>query len=104
MYEKMFEQAQNAIKPMGELMAINAKIIEQSTEKQASFVKDWLSDSMAFAKELSSQKDYSGIYQTQKTYLEACQEKLIAASTEAYEVLSENQEKLSEVFKKNSAM
>lgn len=99
MYDKFFEQAQTAMKPMTELMTYNAKIMEEVAEKQKTFVKDMIEDSMSYAKDMSSQKDYSGVYQTQKSFLEGVQAKWIAASTEAYEMMTANQEKYSEVFK-----
>ena len=104
MYDKMFEQAQSAIKPLNELMTLNAKMLEQAAEKQSAFFKDMMSDSMSYAKELGAQKDYSGIYQTQKAFVENMQEKWIAASTDAYETFTSNQEKAGEVLKKSSAM
>jgi len=104
MYEKFFEQAQSGLKPINELIALNTKIIEQAAEKQTAFFKDFINDSIAFTKELSSQKDYSGVYQTQKAYLENLQEKWIAASTDAYETFTTNQEKLGEVFKRSAAV
>ena len=104
MYDKIFEQAQTTIKPMSELMALNAKLLEQAAEKQTAFFKDMMTDSMAYAKELGSQKDYSGIYQTQKAFMENMQEKWIAASTDAYESFTSNQEKVSDVLKKSTSM
>lgn len=104
MYDKMFEQAQSAIKPFSELLTLNAKILEDAAQKQTTYFKDFVSDSMAFAKELSSQKDYSGIYQTQKAFMENMQEKWIAVSTDAYETFTANQEKLGELFKKSTAV
>lgn len=104
MYEKMFEQAQSSMKPLSDLMTLNAQIIQSAAEKQTAFLKDVVNDSMAFAKELSSQKDYSGVYQTQKAYMESLQEKWIAASTEAYETFTASQEKVGEVFKRSSAV
>jgi phasin family protein len=104
MYDKMFEQAQTALKPISELMSLNAKIVETAAEKQTAFFKDFVNDSVSFAKELSSQKDYSGIYQTQKAFLENLQEKWIAASTEAYEIFTSNQEKIGDVFKRSTAV
>lgn len=104
MYEKFFEQAQTAMKPFSELMTLNAKILEEAGEKQKAFMSDMMSDGMAFAKELSSQKDYSGVYQTQKAYLEGMQEKWIAASTDAYEMFTSSQEKVGEVIKSATPM
>lgn len=99
MYDKFLEQAQNAMKPMTELMTFNAKVMEEVAEKQKVFVKDMIDGSMSYAKELSAQKDYSGVYQTQKSYFEGLQSKWIAASTDAYELMTANQEKLNAVFK-----
>lgn len=104
MYEKIFEQTQSAFKPISELMTLNAKILEVAAEKQTAYFKDFVNDSIAFAKELSTQKDYSGIYQTQKAFVENLQEKWIAASTDAYETFTSNQEKISDVFKRSSAV
>lgn len=104
MYEKIFEQAQTTMKPFSELMTLNAKLLEQATEKQTAFFKDIMTDSMSYAKELGSQKDYSGIYQTQKAFMESMQEKWVAASTEAYESFTTNQEKVGDVLKKSTAM
>jgi phasin family protein len=104
MYEKMFEQAQSAIKPISELLTLNAKILEDATQKQTNYFKDFVDDTMAFAKELSSQKDYSGIYQTQKAYIENLQEKWIAASTDAYETFTANQERLGDLFKRSTTV
>lgn len=99
MFDKIFEQSQTAFKPMNELMTLNSKAFEEVAEKQKAFFNDFVADSMAFAKELSAQKDFSGVYQTQKTYLEGCQDKFVAASTEAYEWFSTNQAKAGEVMK-----
>jgi phasin family protein len=104
MYEKIFEQAQTAIKPLSELMTLNAKIFEDAAQKQAAYFKDFVNDSVAFAKDVSSQKDYSGVYQTQKAYLEGLQSKWISASTEAYESITSSQEKWGEVIKKSSTV
>jgi phasin family protein len=104
MYDKFFEQAQTAMKPMTELMTFNAKLMEDVAEKQKSFVTDIIEDGMSFAKEMSAQKDYSGVYQTQKAYLEGMQAKWIAASTEAYEMMTSTQEKMSDVIKSSVAV
>lgn len=104
MYEKIFEQAQSSMKPLTELMTLNAQIMQEAAEKQTAFFKDIVSDSMIFAKELSSQKDYSGVYQTQKAYMESLQEKWIAASSEAYETFTSSQEKVGDLFRRSSAV
>lgn len=99
MLDKFFEQAQSAMKPMNDLAALNTKVMEEAFEKQKAFVTDMVNDGMAYAKELSSQKDFSGVYQTQKSYLEGVQEKLMSASTDAYEMFTSTQEKASSMIK-----
>ncbi len=99
MLDKILEQSQKAFKPTNELVALTTKAFEEAAEKQKAFVTDLVNDNMAFVKELSSQKDFSGVYQTQKTYFQNVQDKLVSASTEAYELVSANQEKAGELFK-----
>lgn len=99
MFDKIIEQSQNAFKPATELMTMGSKAVEEATEKQKAFFTDLVSENMAFMKELGSQKDFSGVYQVQKTYLQGVQDKMVAASTEAYETFSANQEKAGEVIK-----
>lgn len=102
MLDKIFEQSQTAFKPMSELASLNAKVLEEVAEKQKTFVSDMMNDSMAYAKEISAQKDFSGMYQTQKNYLESVQEKMIAASTDAYNYMTSAQEKVSDVIKSST--
>lgn len=99
MFDKIFEQSQNTFKPANELMALTTKAFEEAAEKQKTFFSELVNDNMAFMKELSSQKDFSGVYQAQKTYLQNIQDKMVSASTDAYEVFSANQEKATEVLK-----
>ncbi|WP_075188086.1 phasin family protein [Teredinibacter haidensis] len=99
MLDKMFEQSQNAFKPMNELLSLNTKVLEELAEKQKTLVTDMVNDSMAFAKEIGSQKDFSGVFQTQKSYVEGVQDKWVSASTEMYELFTSTQEKAGEVIK-----
>jgi len=104
MFDKFLEQSQKAFKPANELMALSTKTFEDATEKQKTFLNELVNDNMAFVKELSAQKDFSGVYQAQKTYLQGFQDKMVAASTEAYELFSASQEKAGEVFKSASSV
>ena len=99
MLDKFFEQTQAAMKPLNELVALNTKVMEEVFEKQKAFFDSMINDSMAYAKELSAQKDFSGVYQTQKSYLEGVQEKLVSASSDAYDFFTTTQEKAGEVIK-----
>lgn len=102
MYEKMSEQAQATMKPMSDLWTLNSKIWQEAAEKQRAFFTEMLNDNIAFTKELGSQKDFSGVYQVQKSYLEGMQEKMLNASTEAYEFITTAQERASDVLKSSA--
>lgn len=104
MFDKVLEQSQKMFQPTNELMTLTSKAFEEATEKQKAFFSELVNDNMAFVKELSAQKDFSGVYQTQKTYLQSVQDKMVAASTEAYEFFSNNQEKAGEVLKSSTAI
>lgn len=104
MLDKILEQSQKAFKPANEYVALTTKAFEEAAEKQKTFVTELVNDNMAFVKELSAQKDFSGVYQTQKTYFQNVQDKMVAASTEAYELISANQEKAGELFKASTAV
>ena len=99
MFDKVFEQSQKMFKPANELFTLSSKAFEEAAEKQKAFVTEMVNDNMAFIKELSAQKDFSGVYQAQKTYFQTVQDKMVAASTEAYELMSAQQEKAGEVIK-----
>lgn len=99
MYDKMTEQAQSALKPMSDLFSFNSKVMQEAAQKQQSFFTDILNDSLAYTRELGSQKDFSGVYQVQKSYLEGVQEKMLNASTEAYEFFTSVQEQAGDLVK-----
>ncbi|WNO07507.1 phasin family protein [Teredinibacter sp. KSP-S5-2] len=99
MFDKFIEQSQNAFKPVNELVALNTKVFEEVAEKQKSFFNDMVNDGLLFAKELSAQKDFTGVYQAQKSYWEKVQDKVVTASTDAYEVMARTQESVADVIK-----
>lgn len=103
MNEKMSEQAQSALKPMSDLMALNSKILQEAAEKQKDFFTDMINESMSYAKELGSQKDFSGVYQVQKSYMEGVQERILNASTDAYEFFTSVQERAGDVVKSSAS-
>jgi phasin family protein len=102
MYDRMSEQAQAAFKPMNDLFSLNTEFMKEAAEKQRNFFNDIMNDSIAYGRELGSQKDFSGVYQVQKSYLEGMQERLLNASTDTYEFITKMQERASEVVRSNA--
>lgn len=99
MFDKIVEQTQSAVKPFSDLMALNAKAVEQVVEKQSAFITGVMNDSVNYAKQLSEQKDIAGFYQTQKTYMEGIQEKMVDTTKGVYSIMTDSQEKTGEVLK-----
>lgn len=102
MNEKMSEQAQSAFKPIGDLWALDCQIMQEATEKQKDFFTDMLNENISYAKELGSQKDFSGVFQVQKSYLKGVQEKLINASTDACEFFASAHERTADTVKSSA--
>jgi phasin family protein len=103
MYDQFTEQTQSLFKPLADLVSLNTKILQEAAERQKSFFTDIVNDNVAFTRELGAQKDFSGVYQVQKSYLEGIQEKMLNASTEAYEFVTSAQERAGEVVKSAGA-
>lgn len=98
MFDKIVEQAQSASKPFGDFMSINADTMEKLAEKQTTLFTSMMNDSIEYAKELASQKDLAGVYETQKSYAEGLQEKMVSTAKETYALMTDTSEKMSEVF------
>ena len=98
MFEKIVEQAQSASKPLGELMSLNAEAMEKIAEKQSTLITSVMNDSLEYAKDMAAQKDLAGIYETQKSFAEGVQEKMVSTAKETYALMTESSEKFSELF------
>lgn len=99
MFDKFVEQAQSSVKPMNEVISLNAEALEKFAEKQTSLFTGMMNDGLAYAKDLASQKDLAGVYETQKTFAEGVQEKLVSSAKDSYSLMTETSEKVSEIFK-----
>jgi phasin family protein len=97
MFDKIVEQAQSATKPFSEIMSINAEVMEKLAEKQTSLFTGMMNDGIEYAKDLASQKDLAGIYETQKTFAEGLQEKMMENAKDTYALMTDTSEKVTEV-------
>ncbi len=98
MFDKIVEQAQSASKPFSDIMSINAEAMEKIAEKQTSLITGVMNDSIEYAKDLAAQKDLAGVYETQKSYAEGLQEKMVSTAKETYALMTDTSEKVSELF------
>lgn len=99
MFDQFANQFQNSLKPVGALTAINAKTMEQLVQQQAALVTGVLNDCVTYAQGLSSQKDIISMVEAQKTCAESVQEKVLAATNDAYSVITKASEDVSNVLK-----
>lgn len=99
MFDQMNEQLQKSLKPLTDLAAVNAKALEQLASQQSNLFSTLLNDGVEFTQGLSEKKDVNAVVEAKKTYLEGMQEKIVAATKESYDVISEAQEKAGEVLK-----
>ena len=97
--EKFTQQMQDSFKPMTELLEINVKTIEALAQKQAEFFTTAVSQSQAFTKSMTGQKDLQTVFQAQKEYSEEFQSKLVEASKDAFSVITEAQDKATAIVK-----
>lgn len=98
-FDKISEQFQSFQRPVNELAAVNAKALEQLTQKHANLVSALLNDGVAYAEGVKDLKDVAGVVEFQKAYNESLQEKLVNSAKETYAILVETHEKASEVIK-----
>lgn len=99
MFDTIVEQFKNAMKPASELMSLNAKAVELLMQQQAALVTTSMNETIALSKELMEQKDFSGVFKTQKEYLSGMKDTLVSTSKESYSVLTDTQEKAGELLK-----
>ncbi|GLS27535.1 phasin family protein [Marinibactrum halimedae] len=98
MFDKIVEQAQSAYKPLSEMMTINAEAMEKLTEKNTTLFTGMMNDGITYAKDLAAQKDLAGIYETQKSYAENIQEKVMSAAKDSYSLMTDTSEKVGEIL------
>lgn len=93
MFDQMTEQFEKTMKPVNAMFAANAKVLEQLAQQQTKLFTDVLSDSVAYTETLGTQKDVTGAFEVQKTFIEGVQVKMINATKEAQTLLTDAQEK-----------
>ena len=112
MYAKMIEEMQNnmkqafdmksyetAMKPMTELFEINKATVEALVEQQTALVKELVDGAMEQAKALSSEKDMAAVVESQKSYLQGLQARLIDAAKSSQETLVKSRDDASNIVK-----
>ncbi len=98
-FGKFSEQLSSAQKPVGELVAINAKALERLTQQQADLLSGLLDQGVTYVEGVGAVDGISSVVELQKAYVEGLREQLAGSAKNVYAIFAETQEKTGEVFK-----
>ena len=90
---------ETAMKPMTDLFEINKAAVEALAEQQAELVKEVAESAMEQAKALSAEKDLAAVVESQKSYLQGLQARLIEAAKVSQETLAKSRDEATNVVK-----
>ena len=90
---------ETAMKPMTDLFEINKATVEALAEQQTALVKELAEGAMEQAKALSAEKDLAAVVESQKSYLQGLQARLIDAAKASQKTLGKSRDEATKVVK-----
>ena len=99
MFDFFSDRNLNTLKPLSDMVSINAKVLETVAQKQTTLYTDLLQDSVQYVKGLSEQSDLAGVVDTNKSFAEKTQEKLILAAKDMYAIVTDSQQEAGSLMK-----
>jgi len=99
MLDTMMKPFEGAVKPMNELVAINAAALEKLAESQTALFTDMLKMGVSYTEGMTAIKDVAGFVEAQKSAAEEVQSKIVTAAKDAYALATSTQEEAGEVLK-----
>ena len=99
MYTQFTETVEESVKPITDILKIRVSATEKLAKQQTEFFTAALNNNLAFTQSLLGQKEITGMLNVQKEFSEELQEKMVAATKEAYATVTEAQTKASEIMK-----
>lgn len=112
MYAKMIEDMQESMKqafdvksyeivmkPMTDLFEVNKSTVETLAEQQTVLAKELVKGAMEQAKALSAEKDMATVVESQKSYLQGLQTRLIDAAKASQETLVKSRDEATNIVK-----
>ncbi len=99
MYTQFTETVEESVKPITDILKISVSATEKLAKQQTEFFTSALNNNLAFTQSLLGQKEITGMLNVQKEFSEELQEKMVAATKEAYATVTEAQTKASEIMK-----
>lgn len=99
MYTQFTETVEESVKPITDILKISVSATEKLAKQQTEFFTSALNNNLAFTQSLLGQKEITGMLNVQKEFSEELQEKMVAATKEAYATVTEAQTKATEIMK-----
>lgn len=97
MYDKVVKEAQDNLKPVMDMVAINSQAVEKLVQQQAAYMSEVLNAGLAQARTVSEAKDPASAAEAQKAYVEEMGSKLMAAAKQNLDVMMEAKDALTKV-------
>lgn len=98
MYDIFKEQADFFLKPLNEIATIQAKVLEEMTQKQSDLLNGCWKDSCDYAQSISSQKDLDQVMKSNQDLVEAMSKRWQATADASVEIISQSNLKIGEVL------
>ncbi|WP_414829481.1 phasin family protein [Alteromonas sp. H39] len=99
MFGKFSEQLKKTSKPVNNLFAMNAKVLEDLSQHQTELFTGLLSDSVRYMESVSVQPDLKGVLAANSEYAESVRDRITSASKENYGTLNTAREQVTDFVK-----
>jgi len=97
MYDKVVKEAQDNMKPVLDMVAINSEAVEKLVKQQANYMSELLNAGLNQARTVSQAKDPTAAVEAQKVYVEEMSSKLMEAAKQNLDVMMEAKDALAKV-------
>lgn len=98
MYEKLFEQAENFFKPIGEIWSIQTQAMEAISQQQSTMISGVLEDSLNYTQHLSGRGGVDSFWCAQQDYLEGLGGRIKSAAEESMDLMASSNEKVGAIL------
>jgi phasin family protein len=97
MYDKVFKEAQENMKPLLDMVEINSQAVEKLVKQQADYMSEVLKAGLEHGKVVSEIKDPAAAVEAQKTFVEEMGKRLMEAAKTNMDVMVEAKDSLTKV-------
>ena len=97
MYDKMFADMKDTMKPVIAVIEINGGAVEKLVKQQADFINDLVKGGVAHSKALAGTSDFTAVAELQQAYLTDLGQKMMDATKQNLDVMVEAKDAVSKV-------